>query len=64
MAGHREISASPTDLGTSGSRGTAVIADVVNYAIAGIGFIHAAGRLFVRMRFSAENEHRYEAKWN
>ena len=41
-----------------------MIADVVNYAIAGIGFIHAAGRLFVRMRFSAENEHRYEAKWN
>jgi hypothetical protein len=24
-----------------------VIADVVNYAIAGIGFIHAVGRLFV-----------------
>jgi hypothetical protein len=25
-----------------------VIADVVSYAIAGIGFIHAAGRSFVR----------------
>ena len=53
MAGHRGISASATDLGTSRSRGTAVIADMVNYAIAGIGFIHAAGRLFVRERFSA-----------
>jgi hypothetical protein len=30
-----------------------VIADVVNYAIAGIGFLHAAGRLFVRKGFSA-----------
>jgi hypothetical protein len=30
-----------------------VIADMVNCAIAGIGFIHAAGRLFVRERFSA-----------
>jgi hypothetical protein len=29
-----------------------VIADVVNYAIAGIGFLHAAGRLFVRKGFS------------
>jgi hypothetical protein len=36
MAGHREISASPTDLGTSRSRGTAAIADMVKYAIAGI----------------------------
>jgi hypothetical protein len=30
-----------------------VIADVVNYAIAGIGFIHAAGRLFVSKGFTA-----------
>jgi hypothetical protein len=30
-----------------------VIADVVNYAIAGIGFIHALGRLFVRKGFAA-----------
>jgi hypothetical protein len=30
-----------------------VIADVVNYAIAGIGFIHAVGRLFVRKGFTA-----------
>jgi hypothetical protein len=35
-----------------------VIADmmncaIVNCAIAGLGFIHAAGRLFVRERFSA-----------
>jgi hypothetical protein len=30
-----------------------VIADAVNYAIAGIGFIHAAGRLFVRRGFTA-----------
>jgi len=29
-----------------------VIADVVNYAIAGIGFLQAAGRLFVRKGFS------------
>jgi hypothetical protein len=29
-----------------------VIADVVNYAIAAIGFIHAVGRLFVRKGFS------------
>ncbi len=29
-----------------------MIADVVNYAIAGIGFLHAAGRLFVRKGFS------------
>jgi len=28
-----------------------VIADVVSYAIAGIGFIYAAGRLFVRKGF-------------
>ena len=26
-----------------------MIADVVNYAIAAIGFIHAVGRLFVRV---------------
>jgi hypothetical protein len=30
-----------------------VIADVVSYAIAGLGFLHAAGRLFVRKNFSA-----------
>ena len=29
-----------------------MIADVVNYAIAGIGFLQAAGRLFVRKGFS------------
>jgi len=29
-----------------------VIADVVNHAIAGIGFLHAAGRLFIRKGFS------------
>jgi hypothetical protein len=29
-----------------------VIADVVNHAIAGIGFLHAAGRLFIRNGFS------------
>jgi hypothetical protein len=31
-----------------------VIADVVNYAIAAIGFIHAVGRLFVRSRHSQQ----------
>jgi hypothetical protein len=30
-----------------------VIADVVNYAVAGIGFIHALGRLFVSKGFRA-----------
>ena len=30
-----------------------MIADVVNYAIAGIGFIHALGRLFVSKGFRA-----------
>jgi hypothetical protein len=30
-----------------------VIADMVNFVIAGLGFINAAGRLFVRERFSA-----------
>jgi hypothetical protein len=30
-----------------------VIADVASYAIAGIGFIHALGRLFVRKGFTA-----------
>jgi len=29
-----------------------VITDVVNYAVAGIGVIHAMGRLFVRKTFS------------
>ena len=29
-----------------------MIADVVNYAIAAMGFLHAAGRLFVRKGFS------------
>jgi hypothetical protein len=29
-----------------------VIADVVNHAIAGIGFIHLVGRLFVRKGFT------------
>jgi hypothetical protein len=31
-----------------------VIADVVNYAIAGIGVIHAAARLFVRKAVTAD----------
>jgi hypothetical protein len=30
-----------------------VIADAVNYAIAGIGFIHAVGRLFIHRGFTA-----------
>jgi hypothetical protein len=30
-----------------------MIADVVNYCVAGIDFIHAVGRLFVRKFFSA-----------
>jgi hypothetical protein len=30
-----------------------VIADVASYAITGIGFIHALGRLFVRKGFTA-----------
>jgi acyl-CoA synthetase (AMP-forming)/AMP-acid ligase II len=30
-----------------------VIADVVSYTIAGIDFIHAAGRLFLRKGFTA-----------
>lgn len=30
-----------------------MIAEVVTYAIAGLGFINAAGRLFVRDNFSA-----------
>ena len=30
-----------------------MIADVVNHAIAGIGFIHAVGRLIVRKRLAA-----------
>jgi hypothetical protein len=30
-----------------------VIADVVNFAIAGIGFIHAVGRLIVRKGLAA-----------
>jgi hypothetical protein len=38
-----------------------VIADVVNYAVAGIGFIHAMGRLFVRKKFLGRHEHRYDA---
>ena len=29
-----------------------MIADVVNHAIAGIGFLHAAGRLFIPKGFS------------
>ena len=33
-----------------------MIADVVNYAIAGIGFLHAAGRLFVRKGFSVNTD--------
>jgi hypothetical protein len=36
-----------------------VIADVVSYAIAGIGFIHAMGRLFVR---KGQHEHCYDAR--
>ena len=39
-----------------------MIADVVNYAIAAIGFIHAVGRLFVR-RPSQPQEHCYDANW-
>jgi len=34
-----------------------VIADVVSYAIAGIGFIHAVGRSFVR---KGQHEHCYD----
>jgi hypothetical protein len=36
-----------------------VIADVVSYAIAGIGFIHAVGRSFVR---KGQHEHCYDAR--
>jgi hypothetical protein len=36
-----------------------VIADVVSYAIAGIGFIHAVGRSFVR---KGQHEHCYGAR--
>jgi hypothetical protein len=36
-----------------------VIADVVSYAIAGIGFIHAVGSSFVR---KGQHEHCYDAR--
>ena len=36
-----------------------MIADVVSYAIAGIGFIHAVGRSFVR---KGPHEHCYDAR--
>ena len=36
-----------------------MIADVVSYAIAGIGFIHAVGRSFVR---KGQHEHCYDAR--
>jgi hypothetical protein len=36
-----------------------VIADVVSYAIAGTGFIHAVGRSFVR---KGQHEHCYDAR--
>jgi hypothetical protein len=36
-----------------------VIADVVSYAIAGISFIHAVGRSFVR---KGQHEHCYDAR--
>ena len=39
-----------------------MIADVVSYAIAGIGFIHAVGRSFVPKRFHTQHEHCYDAR--
>ena len=36
-----------------------MIADVVSYAIAGIGFIHAVGHSFVR---KGQHEHCYDAR--
>jgi hypothetical protein len=40
-----------------------VIADVVNYAIAGIGFIHAVGRLFVRKIVTANKNTVMTQNW-
>jgi hypothetical protein len=40
-----------------------VIADVVNYAIAAIGFIHAVGRLFVRKTVTANKNTVMTQKW-
>jgi hypothetical protein len=39
-----------------------VIADVVNYAIAGIGFIHALGSLVRQQGSHSQHEHCYDAK--
>ena len=39
-----------------------MIADVVSYGIAGIGFIHAVGRSFVPKRFHTQHEHCYDAR--
>ena len=40
-----------------------MIADVVYYAIAGIGFIHAVGRLFVRKTVTANKNTVMTQKW-
>jgi hypothetical protein len=40
-----------------------VIADVVNYAIAGIGVIHAAARLFVRKTVTADKNTVMTQNW-
>ena len=40
-----------------------MIADVVNYAIAAIGFIHAVGRLFVRKTVTANKNTVMTQKW-
>ena len=40
-----------------------MIADVVYYAIAGIGFIHAVGRLFVRRTVAANKNTVMTQKW-
>jgi hypothetical protein len=40
-----------------------MIADVVNHAIAGIGFIHAVGRLIVRKSLAAGTNTFMTQKW-
>jgi hypothetical protein len=40
-----------------------VIADVVNYALAGIGVIHAAARLFVRKAVTADQNTVMTQNW-
>jgi hypothetical protein len=40
-----------------------MIADVVNHAIAGIGFIHAVGRLIVRKSLAASTNTFMTQKW-